>query len=450
MRAILLSIFAACLAVNGCGLAPKQEAAAPANGEPTTNIGTAQPVARTFKSVENDTAVFWVRFSTETGDIMNQLVADFNQGRAGLPVKADYIGGYSEIYRKVTAGILGNTLPAMALAYESMTTEYVKSGAVAGLDPFIADPEIGLSAEELDDFFPAALASNRYAQFNDKLYSFPFSKSVLVMYYNIKVLAQAGIEAPPRTWDEFLEQCRTVKAKTGLYPLALNIDCSTINGFIFSMGGEVTDGDRALFDSPESLKVFKLIETLGKEQLAIQVPPNTYDDDSALAQNRIAFSFRTSSAKESIAMLMAGDNERWGVAVIPQADPANPKTVLYGGNICIFNTTPEQQRTAWEFTRFFTSREGTVRWAVQSGYLPVRKSAADHSDMQKYWAQWEYNRVGFDCLPFAKVEPNLAGWQEVRGIVEKGETAVLRGVQTAEQAVAAITAEANAALDRAR
>ena len=42
--------------------------------------------------------------------------------------------------------------------------EYAAAGAVAPLDAFVADPETGYPAEEMADFFPAAIDTNRFAQ----------------------------------------------------------------------------------------------------------------------------------------------------------------------------------------------------------------------------------------------------------------------------------------------
>src|SRR5690606_18198372 len=228
-------------------------------------------------------------------------------------------------------------------SYESMTSVYIQSGAVAPLDDFVNDPELGYTAEELEDFFPGVIEINRYPQFDNRMYSFPFCKSVLMMYFNEDVLREAGIAAPPRTWDEFLEQCRQVKARTGKFAYAINVDASTIDGMIYSMGGEVVDGSTTLFASPESIRVFDLLETLAKEKLCYVIPARTYDDEAAFAQDQIAFFLRSSSSRTSILRVMEGSTEGWGIAPIPQADPDNPRTVLYGPNVCIFNTTPEQQ-----------------------------------------------------------------------------------------------------------
>ncbi len=385
-----------------------------------------------FRPINPDAAVFWSRQITESAALLRAMADDFNATWDGLPVKVEQTGNYGEIFRKVSASIRARTLPAMAVAYESMTAEYIDAGAVASLDVYVNDAEVGLTAEDLADFFPAVLDMNRFQEHGGAMYSFPFAKSVLMLYYNLRVLRAAGIEAPPATWDAFLDQCRKVTAHTGAPAYALNVDCSTIDGMIFSMGGEVIQGRETRYDSPEALRVFSLIETLAREKLAYQVSPGTYDDQVALANDQVAFILRSSSGRENMRTIME-DDDAWGMAPIPQADPGHPATVLYGPNICIFSTTPEQEKTAWAFIKYFTSPESVVRWSLGTGYLPIRKSAADHPDMKASWAAWRHNRAAFDCLAYAKAEPNVKGWQQVRDEVARVETEILNGLKTASE-----------------
>lgn len=400
-----------------------------------------------YRPINPDSVLFWDRQVTESAHLLQLLADEFNKGRDGLPVKVEYSGGYSEIFRKVSTSIQAGTVPAMAVAYQSMTTAYIEAGAVLALDDYLRDPQIGLSENDVADFFPVVLDTNRYPDYGGKMYSFPFCKSVLMMYFNKRVLAEAGVSAPPKTWDEFLDACRQVKAKTGKSACAVSVDASTIDGMIFSLGADVLDGKTTLFDSPQSIRVFELFETLAREQLAYQIPPNSYDDRDAFARDEVAFVFRSSSHRAPIALLMK-DPAQWGMSMTPQGDPERPCTVLYGPNICIFSTTPEQQAVAWEFVKFFTSPDVSVRWALGTGYVPIRKSAAENATMQAFWAEWEYNRAAFDCLSFAKSEPMVVGWQEVRDLVEKAQTAVLTGVKTGKEAALELKREADAVLQK--
>lgn len=411
--------------------------------------GPSVAIEGVFQPLNPDFAVFWDRQTTESAELLRTLVETFNRDWKGMPVKVERSGSYADIFRKVTAGINAGVLPAMAVSYESMTSEYIPLGAVRKLDDLITGPETGLSREALDDFFPAVLEQNRFPEHGNSFYSFPFAKSILMLYFNKKVLAEAGIAEPPRTWTEFIEQCRLVKQKTGKYAHAVHADCSTVNGMIYSMGGEVVQGRKALYDGEAALSVFRIYETLAREELAYLIAPGTYEDNIALAKNDLAFVLRTSSALSDMMMLMENDRDRWGLTRIPQKDPEHPATVLFGPNVCLFNTGEEQVKASWAFVKYFTNPEVSVRWALATGYLPVRKSAHGHPDMLAYWEQWRYNRAPYDCLAFARPEPNIAGWQQVRDIVARGVTEIMTGVRDADSAALEVQRSASEALGRA-
>ncbi|MCK5863470.1 MAG: extracellular solute-binding protein [Candidatus Hydrogenedentes bacterium] len=381
--------------------------------------------------MNNNAAVFWDRQTTESAELLRTVAKEFNQEWTGLPIKVERSGTYGDIFRKITAGIHAKRLPALAVSYESMTNEYIPTGAVTPLDSLLADPEIGLSAKELSDYFPMMLETNRYATHDGTLYSFPFAKSLLMLYFNKRVLAHSGIEAPPKTWDEFIAQCRQVKKNTSNYAHAVSADCSTLNGMIFSMGGSVIEGRTTLYNTPEALAVFQIYETLFKEKLAYLISPGSYEDNIALSKGDIAFVLRSSSSLEDMKLLMQKDPDGWGLTCIPQRNPETPATVLYGPNICIFNTTEAQKRSAWAFVKHFTAPESAVRWSLKTGYLPVRKSVLTHPDMIAFWKKWPYNRAPFDCLTFARPEPNVAGWQQVRNLAARAVTEVMTGMRDA-------------------
>ncbi len=413
------------------------------------SCGGDEPSAAGFKPIDDSAAVMWVRQTTTAEVLLNEFVDAFNADRPGLHVKIEYAGDYVDIYQKVSASIQAKTLPGMTVAYESMTTEFAMSGAVQRLDDLVADPEIGFTEAELADYFPGVLETNRYPALGGGMYSFPFSKAVLVMYFNQRVLREAGIESPPSTWDAFIAQCKTIKENTGKYGYAIDIDCSTLDGFLMSLGGDIVTEDGRAFAGPGMLHVFEMLRFLVDEDLAYLTPPRTFEDRSAFAQDEVAFTFRSSSHLAPIGELMEGDRDAWGVAVIPQDDPDNPRTVLYGPNACIFAIGDKQVRTSWEFIRYFSRPENSVKWALGTGYLPVRKSAADLPELKAYWAEWEGHRVPYDCLAFARPEPNLAGWQEVRGLVEVAAKDVVTGIRTPEAAAADLATRATAALKNA-
>ncbi len=403
-----------------------------------------------FLPVDPNAAVFWDRQDTQSAALMRGMVEEFNAQSRLLPIRWEHGGGYAEIFRKVSAGIQAGLLPAMAVSYESMTSEYIAAGAAVPLDRWIHDPQVGLTEKDLSDFFPATLECNRYALHGNRMYSFPLAKSVLVMYCNREVMRCAGIQKAPETWTDFLEACRTIHQATGKAALAAVPDCSTFSGMVFSMGGEVYDGSRLQYDGPESLASFSLLEEMVREGLLSLAPPGTFDDNIALVRGDAAFVMRSSSSRTYL-LKMAGEKGATllDIVPIPQKNPRRPATVLFGPNVTIFPVPEPQQKAAWGFVRWFTQPEQAARWAVATGYLPVRRSALTHPLIRQNWDTWPPNRVPYDCLEFARSEPNVDGWQQVRVLVERALTEVMSGTRTAREVAEWLQREGTRALKRA-
>jgi len=395
-----------------------------------------------FEPIDDSAAVFWDRQTNETAALLDGLIAEFNAEHEGLPLRVEHTGGYGDIYQKTVASIEAGTLPAMSVAYESMVVDYADRGAVVDLRPFFDDSLRGFSAERRDDFLPSILEACYYPEFGGAMLSFPFTKSVLVMYVNETVLREAGIDTPPETWDEFLVQCRRVKAETGKHALSFDVDASTFNGMVFSMGGALIADGVSQYDSEAALGVFRLLETLAQEKLLIQNPPRTFNDQIAFGNDEIAFAFRPSSSIPYFEQTKEGRGG-WRVVPIPQSDPSSPGTVLYGANLTLFNTAPEQVETAWAFARFFARPDVLARWCAGSGYVPFRRTAAEHPALAETWDAWPSARVPFACLEFARAEPRVRGWQEIRAEIEHAVTAVITGMQPADAAAQSLKANAD-------
>lgn len=399
-----------------------------------------------YKPLNETEVVFWDRQTAESAQFIRDKANEFNIVFPGLPVKVERAGGYSEIFRKVSASIQAGYLPAMAVSYESMTSEYVPTGAVISLDDYINDKEIGLSEEDLNDFFPSVLETNKYKDFGNKMYSFPLAKSVLVLYYNVDVLREAGLGGPPETWEDFLDCLRLIKKRTGKYGYAISIDCSTVDAMIYSFGGEIVSGRTTLFDSREVIEVFRFLRKLVDEDLAYLIPPGSFDDQIALAKGEVAFIIRSSSLRVSLEQIGREKSFNWGIARLPHLRGVSPVTVLFGPNITIFRTNEIQQRRAWEFVKFMTSYESVVQWGINTGYVPMRRSSANHPDMIKFWEENPKAKVPFECLEFAKPEPNLSGWQQVRDLVEGALLEVLSLMDDPENVCIRLKRKADAVL----
>ena len=275
--------------------------------------------------------------------------------------------------------------------------------------------------------------------------SFPFTKSLLILYANDDMLAEAGFSEPPKTWDEFAEQCRAMK-KIGKRGFPITVDASTLDGMFMSRGADLLADDLRTtgFDQPGVVRTLRFLRELSESGALYQLDGANDQDMTEFAQGNAPF-FMRSSTRRPILQQSIGDAFAWSMNRLPSGDGAEPMTVLYGGNICVFKTGEERVRAAWDFIKYFTSPEVTARWAVGSGYLPVRRSASELRIMNDFLEAHPVNRQYIDLAPLGRGEPAPQGWQDVRGaIVETVNDAITgRGGVSAEQLAARLKAKAD-------
>ncbi len=134
------------------------------------------------------------------------------------------------------------------------------------------------------------------------------------------------------------------------------------------------------------------------------------------------------------------DPDVWGVAAIPHTT-AEPVQNVYGGDIMILRTTPEQELAAWIFIKWFTSPEIQAEWGKISGYFPTRASTSqyltDYLSENVQWAQ------AVELLPYGKYEPQLISYQSVRDAATQAFNEIMQGADV-QATLDALTENANA------
>jgi multiple sugar transport system substrate-binding protein len=364
------------------------------------------------------TLQFWHTRRDSQEKALQAICTEFEQLNPGVTVTPRYQGGYGDLSKKIRAATQAKSLPALTVAYEDQVAEYMRSGVVLPLDPLVKDATSGLTTDELADIPEPYLHGNRSSQASGQLLSFPFTKSNLVLYYNQTLLEKAGFPTPPQTWNEFEQQCTAITAKLGKPALAFSSDASTLDGMIYSFGGEVLaeDGKHTLFDQPATVKTFELLHRMAKARTLVEVSGD--DTASMFGSQLCAFMLNTSAGRVSMEERVK-DSFNWDLTIIPHADGVDPVTVMYGPNVCIFKGTPEADAAAWKFVKFWVSPEVTARWARDTGYLPVRKSAVQLPEMVEFYRKNPRAQHVYEVLERAKGEPTVFGWGEVRSELEK-------------------------------
>lgn len=201
---LLSLLLIAAFALSGCA-APPAETEAPAE---VSTAPTAEPV------IEKVTVTWWHISTAEEHKAVWQKLAD------------DYMALHPNVNIEIT--VLENE------AFKTKLTTVMQSGeppdifqswgggvmneyAIAGL---LKDITADLDADGgawRNTFAPGALGVYAYKGQN---YGVPWDMGMIGFWYNKELFAQAGIDAPPTTWTELLDDVKALKA-AGITPIAL-------------------------------------------------------------------------------------------------------------------------------------------------------------------------------------------------------------------------------------
>jgi ABC-type glycerol-3-phosphate transport system substrate-binding protein len=398
----------------------------------------------------------WHALSGPQQAALDAMVRKFNDTNGkGIAVTALYQGNYTQLYAKTLAAIQAGTLPDLGHAYDSHVADYARAGVVVDLGPYKDSPKNGLTKQSQNDIYNGYYEANTFPQFGNKLLSWPFTKSVAVMYVNEDVLKEIGRPAP-RTWDEFEATAKAAtkrdsSGRTTRYGFGFNPDATYFDAQVVARGGKLmaADNKTIAWDGREGLAVLQMADRMSKDGTAYSPKGNDWQTD--LAAGKLALYFSSSSLLPFVMDVANRSGARLSVVNLPQADPATAKTVQFGANVAIFKSTTDRQLASWLFIRWLSDTDQTAALAATSYFMPLRASAADTQVLKDYWARVPQGRQSFDLIKVSAPESNVRGQQEIRDVVIFNMVSdVISGRSTAELAITAAATKANQILKDAQ
>ena len=250
-----------------------------------------------------------------------------------------------------------------------------------------------------DRFVPAALASAGAA--NQPPTAVPLYSLAYALYYNKKMFADAGIAAPPTTWEQLVEAGKklTKSQQWGLAIEGANISENAHHAFTFGQqyGGEWFDASgKPTFDTPQNVAAVKrYIDLMAVDKIANPSNAEYAQNQSVsdFANGKVGMLLWQAVGSSLKAQNMAAD--AYGVAPVPflANPPAGGKRVnsmVAGINMAVYKHTKNRD-AALQFVKFMTSDEEQVALNRTYGSLPsvktVSSDAAFQADEQKVLSQ---------------------------------------------------------------
>ncbi|MFO8144366.1 MAG: ABC transporter substrate-binding protein [Candidatus Syntrophosphaera sp.] len=378
---------------------------------------------------------FWHGLSGPLGDVLNEMIVEFNRTHDDIEVITNPISSYTALSQKLSASLRVGKQPDLAQVFESWAATFQKDNVLVSIDSLMANDE-DFTDEDIDDFFPVFMRSITY---KGKKWSFPFNKSVRAYFYNKDAFYRAGLDPNyfPATWDEFEEYCRILtKPETEDSPATWGANF-TVNEWQFinllhQAGGTIMDeNDNVVLNGPEGLEALNFTLNLVNEEKTVR-SSKEYDGQNAFLGGTVAM-FEGSSVSITY-MRQQPINFNIGYAPLPTYK--TDKSAISGANIVIFKSgDPEREAAAWEFIKWFTDTEQTAQWSARTNYMPLRQSAMQTETIKNFLAEYPQFEDIYAQLDNAVFEPQHPAWFIARDELKKFLERAKEGILTPQEAL---------------
>ena len=431
--------------------AAKPAATAVAQAAPTIAAAAASAATAVSKPAANAapvTITFWHGMNGSEpgtqGGTLQELVNQYKQVAPNVTINLDftpYTG--NELEQKVTGAIVARNTPDMVQAFESDVAAWYDAGAIAPLDDYVKS---SLTDADLNDIQKALLDSGRFPQYNNQLLSFPFNRSIYVVYFNKPELTKAGFPDGPRTWDDVTNACAKIVADMPCYAVQPSPD--SFIPVVWGRGGEVISSDfkHATFNGPEGLAALTFDVNNIKNKVAYL--SKGFDWQNDFGAKKVAMSPPTTIAGDPFIAKAVNGAFDIGMAPIPVAQGKPVRSLFSGTNLAIMKSTPEKQQAAWDFIKWLTETKQSAYWTVQTTYLPVRKSALNEQMLKDFIAKTPRFQVALDMIPTGAPGISIAGWADARTYLQDAVTSADSLTVEPKQALDEAASKSDQALSR--
>jgi len=378
---------------------------------------------------------FWYGLGGAWGQVVQDLVKQFNAAHPQIQVDAVFQGDYYQVVQKLLAAYAGGATPDIVQTVDTSVPQLAAAHALADLTALARGPD----GVDMKNFIPALLPNGFY---KGQMYAAPFNRSTPVLYYNKAMYRAHNIPDPrgPLSWSQFqdITQKLTVRdsGRVTVYGFETPINYWFWESLLWSAGGSVFDPKetRATFDSPigvETVNWWKQMTDAGIMKAPTPEGFKAWDVARADFIQGVAAMIFSSSA--DINYLSTNSKSPVGVTFLPRKVKGAAAT---GGSYLAVPAYTKHTQEVWTFIRWMIQDPQMYYWVTHTGYVPVTRSALQYPQLQAYYkAHPEYYVPVEQLLQYGHSQPTSPVFNGSFHYLEDALREVVLGHTPAEKAL---------------
>lgn len=354
-----------------------QPTAVPNAPEPTAAPNAPEPTAAPAEPAQiKGEITIWAWTSALRDTIKaSGVFTDFQVAYPDVKINVTYYSP-ADLYTNLPLALsAGQGAPDVVLVENSHQAEYVDMGGLLDLTDRVKPYVDKMNAYKWYD-----------CEKDGRYYCMPWDSGPVVLYYRRDVFEKAGLPSDPEsvgklvaTWDDYLNLCKTIKEKTGLYCFAHNRANNYARlyemvlwerglGYYDANTGEIT------VDSPENVATLEMLGKFWEADLtsdSLEWTDPWYNEFSSLdapVATLVEASWMEVFLKSWIAPGTAG---LWGVTYMPAWEAGGVRAANDGGSGFMIPAQTKNPDAAWAFIEYVLGREqNQLRMFAVSGFIP--------------------------------------------------------------------------------
>jgi multiple sugar transport system substrate-binding protein len=297
-------------------------------------------------------------------DALNQLQKDFEAANPDVKIHFTYVP-FGELVSRTLQMAAVHKPPAIAAIDNPDVLRVAEAGILKDISADVAKIQVW------NDLYQGPKAA---VTEGSKVYGVPIGSNSLALYYSKKLLADAGVSAPPQTWEQLTETAsKTTKSPVyGIAFSAVNTEEATWQWepFLWSNGGSLLD-----LDSKNAQEALELWVDWVKKGYASKEVVNWNQGDvpnqfiSGRAATMVMGPWQLANVKKS--------SIDFGIVTIPVPKAGSKPVVPLGGEVwCVLKSDPKVEQAAVKFIEFTQEPERLRKICDTFNYISSIRSVA--------------------------------------------------------------------------
>ncbi|MEP4557929.1 sn-glycerol-3-phosphate ABC transporter substrate-binding protein UgpB [Cobetia amphilecti] len=408
-------------------------------------IGFASASASALAATEVE---WWHAMGGGLGKKVDEIAADFNASQDDYVVKPVFKGNYSETMTSAIAAFRAGKGPDIVQIFEVGTATMMSAkGAIVPVHQLMAD----FAPKEGTAFDPNAYLSavtGYYTDTDGKMLSMPFNSSTPVTYYNKDVLAKAGVDSLPQTWQEMGAALKKVidsgAASCGLtttwpsWVMLENFSARNDVPFASQANGFAGTDTRLEFNTTAVVDHIQRLDDWQADKRFVfggrfdDAAPKFYSGECAMMMGSSA---SYAGVKES------AKGFEFGVAPLPYDSDVieTPQNSIIGGASLwvLSGHSDEEYQGVAKFFQYLSKPEVQADWHQFTGYLPITIAAAELTREQGFYAENPGTDVAITQMTSATPTENSKGLRlgnmvQIRDVINEELEKIFSGKESVQ------------------